>query len=72
MSVAEEGEGRAERLSLPVAGDSVGTFRVLVFGQPAHLADGSQDITFTLRNTRTGEQTLYRSVFMGPGSATGH
>ena len=47
-------------------GDSVGTFRVTVAGAPAHLVDGSQNIDFVLRNTETGEQTVYQSLFMGP------
>jgi cytochrome c oxidase accessory protein FixG len=67
MAVAEEGEGRSAHLALSVAPDSVGTFRVLVFGQPAHLVDGSQEVDFLMRNTTTGEQTSYRSTFLGPG-----
>ena len=30
------------------------------------LVDGSQGIDFMLRNTETGEQTVYHSLFMGP------
>ena len=29
-------------------------------------ASGSQNIDFVLRNTETGEQTVYHSLFMGP------
>ena len=47
-------------------GDSVGTFRVMVTGQPAALVDGSEPIDFSLRDTATGEVTVYHSVFMGP------
>ncbi|MCW3476763.1 cytochrome c oxidase accessory protein CcoG [Limobrevibacterium gyesilva] len=71
MAVAEENDARMPILTLTAEADSVGTFRVLVFGQPARLVDGSQDITFTLRNAATGEQTSYRSVFMGPGGRAG-
>ena len=55
-----------EPAGLPVKADSVGTFRVTVTGEPSRLVDGSQDIDFILRNTETGEQTVYHSVFMGP------
>ncbi len=61
-----EGLGPASRLGLMVRGDSVGTFRVTVAGEPEKLADGSQGIDFLLRNTATGEQTVYHSQFMGP------
>jgi hypothetical protein len=37
-----------------------------VAGDPDRLVDGSQSIDFNLRNTETGEQTVYRSLFMGP------
>jgi polyferredoxin len=67
MAVAEEGEGRAPLLTLSVAADSVGTFRVLVFGQPPHLTDGSQPLDFEMHNTATGENTAYHSIFLGPG-----
>jgi hypothetical protein len=38
----------------------------MVTGQPASLVEGSQPIDFSLRNTATGEVTVYHSVFMGP------
>ena len=66
LAEADEGLGPALRLGLPVRADSVGTFRVLVSGQPTQLTDGSAPITFLLRDTLTGEQTVYHSVFMGP------
>ena len=67
MSVAEQAGAPAPALALPVEADSVGSFRVLVFGRPAALADGAQSLDFALRNTATGERTRYTSVFMGPG-----
>jgi len=67
MAVAEEGEGRVPRLTLNVAPDSVGTFRVLVFGEPQRLTDGSQQVDFDMRNSATGELTSYHSIFLGPG-----
>jgi len=41
-------------------------FRIMVTGQPAALVEGSQPIDFTLRDTTSGEVTIYHSVFMGP------
>ena len=55
-------------LTLPVPADSIGTFRVLVSGRPAHLHDGEEEVHFTLRNTATGERTTDESVFLGPGA----
>jgi cytochrome c oxidase accessory protein FixG len=66
VTEANESLGPAETLGLLVPGDSVGTFRVMVAGQPAALVDGSQPIDFTVRDTSTGEVTVYHSVFMGP------
>ncbi len=71
MAVAEEGEGRSPILTLTVEPDSVGSFRVLVFGRPMRLVDGAQPVTFQVRNTRTGETATYSSVFMGPGGRAG-
>ena len=39
--------------------------RITVSGEPDKLTEGSQSIDFILRNTDTGEQTVYRSQFMG-------
>ena len=66
LAEADEGLGPASRLGLVVKGDSVGTFRITVAGEPDHLVDGSQAVNFILRNTASGEQTVYRSLFMGP------
>jgi cytochrome c oxidase accessory protein FixG len=68
LTEADEGLGPASLLGLPVNADSVGTFRVMVAGQPAALQDGEQAINFMLSNTLTGEHTVYRSLFMGPGA----
>ncbi len=66
LAEADEGIGAAPLLKLPVDADNVGTFRVLVTGPSAASVDGSQPIEFLLRDTATGEQTVYQSVFMGP------
>ena len=68
LTEADEGFGPAATLGLPVKADAVGTFRVYVTGQPTSLADGTQPIDFSLRNTVSGEQTVYRSLFMGPNT----
>jgi cytochrome c oxidase accessory protein FixG len=56
-------------LSLGVPADSIGTFRVLVWGRPEHLQQGEQKVLFTLRNSATGEVTTRESIFLGPGAA---
>jgi len=66
MAIAEQSAPPASVLVLPVGRDSIGTFRVLVFGRPASLVDGSQKIDLLLRNSLTGEETGYKSVFIGP------
>ena len=68
MSVAEQPGAPSNSLVLPVDRDSIGTFRILVFGRPAALVDGSQPMEFLLRNVSTGEQASYATVFMGPGA----
>jgi hypothetical protein len=66
LAETDEGLGPASRLGLMVGADTVGSFRITVAGDPDRLVDGSQSIDFNLRNTETGEQTVYRSLFMGP------
>jgi cytochrome c oxidase accessory protein FixG len=71
MAVAEEQTSPSSALRLTVPPDSIGTFRVLVISRPKKLAGGSQPIQFVLRDTDTGEQSRYRSVFMGPPGYVG-
>jgi len=66
LAEPDEGLGPADSLGLMVKSDSIGTFRITVAGQPNRLAEGSQPIDFTLKNTETGEQATYHSQFMGP------
>ena len=66
LTEPDEGLGPAARLGLTVGADTVGTWRVLVAGNPAHLRGGSQELEFILRNPVTGEVSEYHSVFMGP------
>lgn len=67
LAIAEQTEGRLPSLTLNVDGDSIGTFRVLLFARPTRLRDGSQKLAFHLLNTATGEDVTIRSVFIGPG-----
>ena len=67
MVQPEQAGAPAAALVLPVDADSIGTYRLLVFGRPGAGSAGSQKIDFLLRNPATGEQTTYTSVFMGPG-----
>jgi cytochrome c oxidase accessory protein FixG len=72
--VVAEGDPRpVGALRLLSASDEVDTFRVLVTARPAGLANGSQPVDFVLRDTITGQQTVYHSTFMGPAgyAATG-
>ena len=66
MALADDTDHRQASLVLDVARDSIGSFRVLVYGNPTRPVDGSQQLSFTLRNTTTGETTAASSVFIGP------
>jgi cytochrome c oxidase accessory protein FixG len=66
MAFAERHQDRENVLHLPVGPDTVGAFRVLVMAQD-HGASTKFD--FTLRNTATGESTVYHAVFLGPEAA---
>jgi cytochrome c oxidase accessory protein FixG len=66
MAVADDTDQRLPALGLDVGRQAIGTFRVLVFGTPTRLVNGSQELTFTLRNDATGETKRATSVFMGP------
>jgi cytochrome c oxidase accessory protein FixG len=65
LSVPDRGIPSGTTLVLPAAADTVTDFRLLVHA-PGGTA-GSTQVTFTLRNPRTGETAVYRSVFLGPG-----
>ena len=67
MVLPEQPAPPAALLVLPVEADGIATVRLLVFGRPAAGSDGSQKMEFVLRNATTAEQTIYTSVFMGPG-----
>jgi cytochrome c oxidase accessory protein FixG len=67
MALAEQSGAPAPSQVLAVDADSIGTFRILVFGRPTPQAGGSQALDFMLRNIANGERTTYASVFLGPG-----
>jgi cytochrome c oxidase accessory protein FixG len=71
LVVAEGDPTPAAALRMLSASDEVDTFRVLVTARPAALADGSQPVDFVLRDTATGQQTIYHSTFMGPRGYAG-
>ena len=58
-------------LRLLAAADQVDANHVFVTARPATLPDGTQPVTFVLTNTRTSEETTYRSIFMGPRGYAG-
>ncbi len=70
MEVAEQPDAPAPSRLLGVDADSIGTFRLLVFGRPVLPPDGSQKLDFVLRNVGSCEQTTYTSIFMGPGGTS--
>ncbi len=71
MAIAEGDPTPAPVLRLLGSSDGIETFRLLVTARPAHLSDGSQPIDFILRDTTTGAQTVYHSIFMGPSGYAG-
>jgi cytochrome c oxidase accessory protein FixG len=71
LVVAEGDPKPVPALRLLSASDEVDTFRVLVTGRPAALANGSQPVDFVLRDAVTGKQTVYHSIFMGPPGYAG-
>jgi cytochrome c oxidase accessory protein FixG len=66
MALAEHNTDRETVLHLPVGPDQVGSYRVMLMA-PDHGASTKFD--FTLRNTLTGEKTVYHAVFLGPEAA---
>jgi cytochrome c oxidase accessory protein FixG len=67
ISLAEGGAPVGQSVTILVDRDTVGEARVLVEARPDDLHDGAAEFDFVVTNTDTGEQTRYRSRFMGPG-----
>ena len=59
MTLAEQSGPPAPSQMLTVDGDSVGTFRVLVFARPGPLAGGSRALGFLARDVASGERATY-------------
>ena len=66
MILSEQSAAKRHELALPVAAESVGTFRVVVQGRPTALRDGKQPLDFVLRDPQSGRRVTYRSLFVGP------
>jgi len=66
ISLPEQTPGFAQTEDLQVPAGSVGTFRVLLQGQPQATADGKQEVTFTLINHQSGETHRYGALFLSP------
>jgi cytochrome c oxidase accessory protein FixG len=56
----------ADGYALPVEGDSVGTFRAFVRADPAADRPHSAPIRFIVRQSQSGEENDYETVFNGP------
>jgi cytochrome c oxidase accessory protein FixG len=56
----------ADPQALKVAGDSVGTFRMLVKAPRGNLKRKSTDITVNAENITTGEESQHGAIFSGP------
>ncbi|MFO1060344.1 MAG: cytochrome c oxidase accessory protein CcoG [Dongiaceae bacterium] len=60
------GAGDAQAVELPVAGDSVGSFRVLVHAPRRALHDESNRLTFRITDIASGRTVDHGSIFSGP------
>ena len=65
----EQKAGAVTHIKVPP--DTVGTYRVQVLSPP-HSNIGSQPLDFILKDTKSGEQGLDHSMFMGPLSISGN
>ncbi len=66
LALPESSPALAETQTVQVAPSKVGTFRLVVQGNPDTAQGGRQNILFTLRNTNTGEVLRYRALFLSP------
>ncbi len=63
---AVNAEGQGPSLTLLAEADSVATYRVFVRLPPGAATHGNSDITFVVREDKTGEVSSHKSVFIGP------
>jgi cytochrome c oxidase accessory protein FixG len=71
LATTESGVGPAPTVRLLSEADRVDGFRILVTARPADMKNGSLPVRFVLRNSETGEETVYDSIFMGPAGYAG-
>ncbi|HEX2942592.1 MAG TPA: cytochrome c oxidase accessory protein CcoG [Rhodopila sp.] len=67
LRLTDAGKPAAQELTLKVPADSVGEFRVLL-STPTPQA-GGHPVDFVIHNEGSHNRSVYRSVFIGPGSA---
>jgi polyferredoxin len=61
-------EPGSDGYALPVTGDDVGTFRVLLRAAPDALRANPLHVEFVVRNRNSGETNEHETVFNGPGA----
>jgi len=66
MALAEAGPAPADKLTITVPVDEVGTHRLLVSAQPERMGEGSLPLVFNMRDTASGESVTYNAQFLGP------
>ena len=66
LKVVGYAEDDVKSAELPVAGDTVGSFRVYVTAPFASLESKATDLEFVLTNTETGEVIEHETLFAGP------
>ncbi len=66
LTVIGHQEDPADTARLPVAADTVGTFKIYVAAPRAALDGQSMDLRFVLTDTETGERHVQDTVFRGP------
>jgi cytochrome c oxidase accessory protein FixG len=69
LRLAEGGAANTAALTLVVPPDSVGTFRVLLYGRPHGIEAAEAPVDFVLTQAASGARTVYRSMFLGPAQA---
>ena len=68
IAPVEDSADRAAAVTFTAAADHVTDMRVMVFGRPDKLVNGTQTVRFVLSDIKTGETMTQESMFMGPGA----
>lgn len=66
LKVVGYAEDEVKSVELPVAGDTVGSFRVYVTAAPGSLDGKATEMDFVLTNKDTGEVVEHETLFAGP------